>query len=99
MGKCKSLHILSLRENDVTSLPEEIGQLTQLRVLDVSGNRISHLPISLSNLNLDALWVSGNQVRERRKGRRERDGEGKREREREIGRGGGEREGRRERER
>ena len=39
VGKCRSLHVLSLRENDLTYLPDEIGKLTELRVLDVCGNR------------------------------------------------------------
>lgn len=63
VGKCKSLHVLSVRENELVTLPEEIGQLELLKVLDVCGNKLTHLPVSVSNLQLDALWIAGNQVR------------------------------------
>ena len=43
-------------------LPDEIGNLSGLKVLDVCGNRITHLPLSISNLQLDAFWIAGNQV-------------------------------------
>ena len=33
------LHVLSLRENELLELPEEIGQLKELTVLDIVGNR------------------------------------------------------------
>ena len=63
VGKCKSLHVLTLRENELIELPEEIGQLEELTVLDVAGNKLTYLPASLSNLkNLDALWIDGSQV-------------------------------------
>ena len=43
-------------------LPEEVGQLVELTVLDVVGNRLTYLPLELSNLKLDALWIDGSQV-------------------------------------
>ena len=39
VGQCTSLHVLSLRENELLELPEEIGQLKELTVLDIVGNR------------------------------------------------------------
>ena len=39
VGECKSLHVLSLRENELMEVPEELGQLTDLTVLDLVGNR------------------------------------------------------------
>lgn len=51
-----------MRENDLTELPEELGQLEELTVLDVVGNRIQYLPYSLTQLKLDALWIDGSQV-------------------------------------
>ena len=49
-------------------LPPSLGQLTMLRVLDVVGNRLRSLPLELSTLNLDALWIDGSQVGGRREG-------------------------------
>ncbi|KAH8849884.1 Protein scribble like [Schistosoma japonicum] len=61
IGQCTSLNILSLRENNLHRLPNEIGDCTRLRVLDVSGNRLDRLPFSLSRCSLTALWLSQNQ--------------------------------------
>uniref|UniRef100_A0A094ZXF9 Protein lap4 n=1 Tax=Schistosoma haematobium TaxID=6185 RepID=A0A094ZXF9_SCHHA len=61
IGQCASLNILSLRENNLHRLPNEIGNCTRLRVLDVSGNRLDRLPFSLSRCSLTALWLSQNQ--------------------------------------
>ena len=62
IGQCRTLHVLSLRENELLELPETIGQLDGLRVLDIAGNRLQCLPISMGTLKLDALWVDGGQV-------------------------------------
>ena len=51
-----------MRDNDLTELPEELGQLEELTVLDVVGNRLQYLPYSLTQLKLDALWIDGSQV-------------------------------------
>ena len=40
----QTLTSLTLRENRISELPAEIGQLTQLRSLDVSHNNLHHLP-------------------------------------------------------
>ena len=55
--------VLSLRENQMTWLPREIGTCSELHVLDVSGNRLQHLPFTLTNLNLKALWLAENQAK------------------------------------
>ena len=55
--------VLSLRENQLTWLPREIGTCSELHVLDVSGNRLQHLPFTLTNLNLKALWLAENQAK------------------------------------
>lgn len=47
VGECRTLHVLSLRENELTELPENLGQLEELTVLDVVGNR-SEQPDTLS---------------------------------------------------
>jgi protein scribble len=38
-GKCTRLNVLSLRDNRLLRLPQELGRLEDLHVLDVSGNR------------------------------------------------------------
>lgn len=62
IGQCKTLHVLSLRENELCELPEEVGHLPRLKVLDIISNRIKCVPLSFSNLDLDAFWVDGSQV-------------------------------------
>jgi len=54
--------VLSLRENELGELPEELGTLKELRVLDIIGNRVRCLPVSFSNLQLDAFWIDSSQV-------------------------------------
>lgn len=51
VGECRTLHVLSLRENELTELPDNLGQLEELTVLDVVGNR-SELPDTLSLVSL-----------------------------------------------
>ena len=51
-----------MRENDLLEIPEEIGQLEELTVLDIVGNRLQYLPSSITQLKLDALWIDGSQV-------------------------------------
>ncbi len=62
VGQCKTLHVMSLRENELCELPEEMGHLLNLKVLDIINNRIRCLPLSFSRLDLDALWIDGSQV-------------------------------------
>lgn len=38
---------LSLRDNDLISLPKEIGDLAQLKELHIQGNRLTVLPPEL----------------------------------------------------
>ena len=52
MGNLVQLGVLSLRENRLVELPSEIGNCRELHVLDVCGNRLQHLPFSLTSLNL-----------------------------------------------
>jgi Leucine-rich repeat (LRR) protein len=52
---------LLLSENQITSLPESIGNLTNLEELDLSGNELSVLPETIFNLNnLTKLSLSNN---------------------------------------
>lgn len=61
IGKLTKLGVLSLRDNCLEDLPSEIGNLVSLTVLDVSGNRLQYLPITITALNLKALWLAENQ--------------------------------------
>lgn len=50
--------------NQLSTLPEAIGQLTQLRSLDLAGNQLSTLPGAIGQLSmLQRLDLSGNQLR------------------------------------
>ncbi|XP_061990316.1 probable disease resistance protein At4g27220 [Rosa rugosa] len=44
LGKLKKVEILSLREFPLKELPEEIGNLTSLRMLDVTGGFVHKIP-------------------------------------------------------
>ncbi|XP_048701233.1 leucine-rich repeat-containing protein 1 isoform X4 [Caretta caretta] len=61
IGGCCSLNVFSVRDNRLSRIPSEISQATELHVLDVAGNRLIHLPLSLTSLKLKALWLSDNQ--------------------------------------
>ncbi|WP_414545432.1 COR domain-containing protein [Nostoc sp. CCY0012] len=55
---------LNLYDKGLTTLPPEIGQLTNLRSLDLSGNQLSSLPPEIVQLiNLQALDLRGHQMR------------------------------------
>ncbi|XP_077560305.1 uncharacterized protein LOC144175102 isoform X3 [Haemaphysalis longicornis] len=61
IGQLGRLGVLSLRENCLQRLPPETGTLRRLHVLDVSGNRLQNLPLTVTALNLKALWLAKNQ--------------------------------------
>lgn len=59
----RSLCDLSLTSNNLASLPEEIGDLTQLTVLRVDDNRLTSLPDSIGRLtNLEELQAGQNRL-------------------------------------
>jgi internalin A len=59
-----SLSVLDLRDNDLLSLPPEIGNLDTLQMLNLSGNKLSSLPPEIGNLTrLCYLDVGNNQLR------------------------------------
>jgi leucine-rich repeat protein SHOC2 len=60
IGKFKNLRMLNLSENKIDSLPEEIGRLENLAILDISDNNsLVTLPVSLGDLqNLKILNLS-----------------------------------------
>src|SRR5258708_21773277 len=54
---------LSIRYCGLTVLPEAISQLTELRQLDLTGNRLTTLPDSLGQLShLETLYLDENQL-------------------------------------
>ncbi|XP_065942306.1 protein scribble homolog isoform X18 [Magallana gigas] len=63
IGQCVRLNVVSLRDNRLLRLPQELGNLKELHVLDVSGNKLEYLPITITNLHLNALWLSENQAK------------------------------------
>lgn len=58
-----SLQTLSLDGNHLSSLPEELGGLSQLNGLGLSFNNFSHIPALLERLSaVDKLAMAGNRV-------------------------------------
>ncbi|KAK8743105.1 hypothetical protein OTU49_001527 [Cherax quadricarinatus] len=62
IGKLVNLGVLSLRDNRLQYIPPETGNCCELHVLDVSGNRLQYLPLTITALNLKAVWLSENQA-------------------------------------
>nr|XP_004295235.2 PREDICTED: probable disease resistance protein At4g27220 isoform X2 [Fragaria vesca subsp. vesca] len=61
LGKLKKLEMLSMRNSRLYELSVEIGGLTNLRMLDITGEHISRIPSKLlSKLhNLEELYMQG----------------------------------------
>lgn len=53
---------LSLRDNDLISLPKEIGDLAQLKELHIQGNRLTVLPPELGTSNTHAQSVPSSPI-------------------------------------
>ena len=54
---------MSLKYNQLTSLPAEIGQLTSLERLDLFVNQLTSLPAEIWQLtSLEGLSLNGNQL-------------------------------------
>jgi len=59
----KDIKELDLRYNNLTQLPVEIGQLTQLTTLDLFNNNLTHLPVEIGQLTqLTELYLDYNQL-------------------------------------
>ncbi|XP_074412242.1 E3 ubiquitin-protein ligase LRSAM1 isoform X3 [Zonotrichia albicollis] len=59
-----TVKVLDLHDNQLASLPADIGQLTALQVLNVERNLLKSLPQSIGDLaQLQVLNVKGNQLR------------------------------------
>lgn len=60
-----TIKVLDLHDNQLTALPDDMGQLTALQVLNVERNQLTHLPRSIGNLlQLQTLIVKDNKLRE-----------------------------------
>ncbi|KAK1334117.1 hypothetical protein QTO34_005117 [Cnephaeus nilssonii] len=60
-----TIKVLDLHENQLTALPEDIGQLTALQVLNLERNQLTYLPRSIGNLTqLQTLNVKDNKLKE-----------------------------------
>jgi hypothetical protein len=63
VGKLTHLEKLNLRNNQLTSLPEEIGNCTNIKLLFLSWNKLKTLPPSVGKLtNLEILYLDNNQL-------------------------------------
>lgn len=62
LGSCTELTILSLRNNRLTRLPEELSNLKKLRVINVVDNNITYLPLAIGKMDLGAIWLNTNQA-------------------------------------
>ena len=63
LGSCSGITVLSLRGNNLTYIPDELGRIPRLRVLNLSSNKLSFLPFTMVKCKeLQALWLSENQV-------------------------------------
>ena len=59
----KDIKELDLSYNNLTQLPVEIGQLTQLTILYLSNNNITHLPVEIGQLTqLTELYLDYNKL-------------------------------------
>ncbi|XP_049567518.1 E3 ubiquitin-protein ligase LRSAM1 isoform X4 [Orcinus orca] len=60
-----TVKVLDLHDNQLTALPDDIGQLTALQVLNVERNQLTYLPRSIGNLiQLQTLNVKDNRLKE-----------------------------------
>ena len=55
---------MDLSDNQLTSVPTEIGQLTSLTDLYLYGNQLTSVPAEIAQLSLlEQLWLSGNRLK------------------------------------
>ncbi|XP_036769766.2 E3 ubiquitin-protein ligase LRSAM1 isoform X5 [Manis pentadactyla] len=60
-----TIKVLDLHDNQLTALPDDIGQLTALQVLNLERNQLTYLPRSIRNLTqLQTLSVKDNKLKE-----------------------------------
>jgi Leucine-rich repeat (LRR) protein len=55
---------MSFRTNNLVCIPDELGRIPHLKVLNLCDNKLRCLPFGLIKLKeLTALWLADNQVR------------------------------------
>ncbi|XP_052038178.1 E3 ubiquitin-protein ligase LRSAM1 [Apodemus sylvaticus] len=60
-----TIKVLDLHDNQLTALPDDMGQLTVLQVLNVERNQLTQLPRSIGNLlQLQTLNVKDNKLKQ-----------------------------------
>ncbi|XP_058997353.1 E3 ubiquitin-protein ligase LRSAM1 isoform X2 [Mustela nigripes] len=60
-----TIKVLDLHDNQLSALPDDIGQLTALQVLNVERNQLTYIPRSIGNLiQLQTLNVKDNKLKE-----------------------------------
>lgn len=65
LSSLATIKVLDLHDNQLTALPDDMGQLTALQVLNVERNQLMHLPRSIGNLlQLQTLNVKDNKLKE-----------------------------------
>ncbi|XP_055456911.1 E3 ubiquitin-protein ligase LRSAM1 isoform X2 [Psammomys obesus] len=65
LSSLTTIKVLDLHDNQLTALPDDMGQLTALQVLNVERNQLMHLPRSIGNLlQLQTLNVKDNKLKE-----------------------------------
>uniref|UniRef100_A0A8C1WKU3 Erbb2 interacting protein n=1 Tax=Cyprinus carpio TaxID=7962 RepID=A0A8C1WKU3_CYPCA len=58
----KNVTVLFLHSNKLETLPEEMGDMQKLKVINLSDNKLKNLPYSFTKLNqMTAMWLSENQ--------------------------------------
>ncbi|PHN01082.1 leucine-rich repeat domain-containing protein [Flavilitoribacter nigricans] len=64
LGSLNNLRSLYLSENELTRIPADVFRLTQLRVLEIDGNKIGSIPRGIEQVpQLDQLNASRNRIR------------------------------------
>jgi LPXTG-motif cell wall-anchored protein len=59
----KNLQILTLNDNDLTSLPDTIGDLSSLQILELNDNDLTSLPDAIGDLSsLQSLYIGDNDL-------------------------------------
>jgi Leucine-rich repeat (LRR) protein len=53
---------LQLQDNNLSTLPEEVRDMEQLQVLDISNNKFESLPVIYDSPKLNTVSAKGNKI-------------------------------------